>query len=717
MENKRIPYQAATNENLFGSSPQVLVALQQALSSVHGYPTPDAADLRHALALKLGVQADEIVVGSGSAELISLLVRRFCGHDREGEVLTFTPSYPLYCQEARALRIPCTEIPLTSSYRIDLQALVRQLRPSTRLCFICNPNNPTGTYLTSAELAQVLDCLPAHVTVVVDEAYIEYVTAPDCADAVAMLSRYPNLVVLRTFSKAYGLASVRIGYMVAQRHLIEQVMEVKQPYNVNQLAQVAALAALKDEQFLHMTLQATQEGKNKLEQALHKMGVQFWPSQGNFLLLDAGGYSADGIHNYLLANHILVRRADHHTLRLTIGPDEHQLYLLHMLQELLHPSRVYATQPLLAQVLDLGYQVQDQPEEAATHLHDLQHKATEQPGAEGRIAQAFARALAMRCQQCNTAASGNLYASNLGEMDMIAAFNVLVTATPLVTFGHRFANHAILSAITGKSSVYLLDLGIGSGLQWFHFMELVAAIPGKRPTLHLTGIDIPDSNNPDPAYKLQATGARLAAHAERLGLDFSYTYVATRLEDFDLQSLEIDPSYTLIVNAALTLHHLADELVAIPDQRDRVLEQIRDLRPELLTLTEPDSEHNRLDFLPRLRESLRHYHTVFDVLDTLLPADMPERRVIEQEFFGREILNVVAFEGADRVERHERLDAWQHRLTRNGFAPAPSQVTASQLQHELDLHPQFSLAAHTAGYTLHWKNTNIIAATAWQLAD
>lgn len=716
MENERPPYQAATNENLFGTSPQVLAAMQEALSSVHGYPTPDAADLRHALARKLGVQANEIVVGSGSAELISLLVRRFCGHDKGSEVLTFTPSYPLYCHEAQALRIPCTEIPLTSGYRIDLEALQRELRPSTRLCFICNPNNPTGTYLTSAELEQVLDSLPAHVTVVVDEAYIEYVTAPDCADAVSLLARYSNLVVLRTFSKAYGLASVRIGYMIAQRHLIEQLLEVKQPYNVNQLAQVAALAALEDDHFLQTTLQATQDGKTKLEQALHKIGVQYWPSQGNFLLLDAGGYSADDVHTYLLANNILVRRADQHTLRLTIGPDEHQLYLLQMLQELLHPSRVYASQPLLAQVLDLGYEVQEQPEEATVSAHDLLIKATEQTDAEGRIAQAFAKALILRCQQDKQAASGNLYASNYGEMDMIAAFNVLVTATPLVSFGHRFANHSILSAIAGKPSVYLLDLGIGSGLQWFHFMDLLAALPGDRPKLHLTGIDIPDSSNPDPAYKLRATGERLAAHAGRLGLDFSYTYVATRLEDFNLQSLEIDASHTLIVNAALTLHHLADELVAIPDQRDRVLQQIRALRPQLLTLTEPDSEHNRLEFLPRLRESLRHYYTVFDVLDTLLPADMPERRVIEQEFFGREILNVVAFEGIDRVECHERQDAWQHRLIRNGFKPAPSQVTAAQIQTELDLHPQFSLASHTAGYTLHWKGTNIIAATAWQLS-
>jgi histidinol-phosphate aminotransferase len=710
---KNNPYYAASNENLFGSSPQVRTALQQALAQVSSYPQPDAADLRVVLAERLGIHPDELIIGSGSAELISLLVRRFCGYTGTGEILALSPSYPLYRQEAYALQVPFKAVPLTSSYQVDRQALLRQVNDATRLLFLCNPNNPTGTYLSQNELAQLLGELPAHVTMVVDEAYIEYATAPDCANALSMLPSFPNLVVLRTFSKAYGLASVRVGYMIAQRQLITQVLEAKQPYNVNHLAQVAAMAALGDEQFLAHTLKATQAGKADLAARLQQLGVHYWPSQGNFLLLDAG-IGAEKVYDYLLANNITVRRTDdNYTLRLTIGPEEHQLYLLSMLQALLHPDNLYPQQPLLAQVLQTGYSLSSLTADAMQQaIEDLSAKAAAQPDAEGRIALSFARAFAARSLQ-NTANAGNLYASSFGVMDMISAFNVLVTATPLVTFGHLFANHNILTAIAGKTDVYLLDLGIGSGLQWFRLMELLAALPGEKPVLHLTGIDLSDSTSPDPLQKLKETGERLSLHAQQLGLAFSYTCIGTRLEDFDLTSLSISPSQTLVVNAALTLHHLADELVSQPDQRDRVLQQIRTLQPAVLTLTEPDSEHNRLDFLPRLRESLRHYHTVFDVLDALLPPDMPERQIIEQEFFGREIMNVIACEGSARVERHERDEAWQRRLIRNGFKPAPQQDIGLELAQELALHPSFSLVPNGAGYTLHWKGENIISSTAW----
>jgi histidinol-phosphate aminotransferase len=713
---KNNAYYAASNENLFGASPQVRIALQQALAQVHSYPQPDAADLRHALASKLGVYPEQLVIGNGSAELISLLVRRFCGHPKAGEVLALSPSYPLYRHEANALQVPFKEAPLTSSYHVDIEALLRQVNAATRLLFLCNPNNPTGTYLSQEKLTQLLGELPPHVVLVVDEAYIEYATAPDCANALSLLPGFSNLVVLRTFSKAYGLASVRIGYMIAQRELIQQVLEVKQPYNVNQLAQVAAMAALEDEQFLAQTVKDTQAGKADLAAGLQQLGLHYWPSQGNFLLLDAG-IDAQKVYDYLLANNITVRRTDDsYTLRLTIGPETHQLYLLSTLQALLHPANLYPQQPLLAQVLQTGYGLPSLPTEAVQQtIGDLAARAASRPDAEGRIALAFARAFAARSLR-DTANAGNLYASSYGMMDMISAFGVLVTATPLVTFGHRFANHSILAAIAGKTDVYLLDLGIGSGLQWFHLIEQLAALPGEKPVLHLTGIDIPDNSSPDPLQKLSETGERLMMHAQQLGLSFSYTCIGTRLEDFDLSTLSISPAQTLVVNAALTLHHLADELVSQPDLRDQVLQQIIALRPAVFTLTEPDSEHNRLDFLPRLRESLRHYHTVFDVLDTLLPPAMPERQIIEQEFFGREIMNVVGCEGSARVERHERDEAWQRRLIRNGFTAAPQQDIGLELAQELALHPSFSLVPNGAGYTLHWKGTNIIASTAWVTA-
>ncbi|MDX5421888.1 MAG: histidinol-phosphate transaminase [Hymenobacteraceae bacterium] len=713
MGNKRPAYRAASNENLFGTSPKVKEALQNALLEVNSYPHPDAACLRTALALRLGISTSEIIVGSGSAELISLLVRRFCGSDRAASVISLSPSYPLYRQEAQALQIPFRVAPLTSSYEVDVHSLLNKADDSTRLCFLCNPNNPTGTYLPISELEYLLHRLPSHVILVVDEAYIEYVTATDYGDALSLLPKFPNLIILRTFSKAYGLASLRIGYMIAQESLIKQVLEVKQPYNVNHLAQVAAQAALEDEHFINHTMEATQAGKAKLEQALQRLGVHYWPSQSNFLLLDAG-IKAEVIDKHLLENDIHTRRTeDNYTLRLTIGPDEHQLYLIYMLENALNPAALYPHQPLLAQVLQTGTGLQHAPaEHAAERINELMTAASGLNNAEARVALAFAKAFAAKTQQ-NSHHAGNLYNSTFGVMDMISAFNVLVNATPLVSFGHRFANHIILSAISGAREVYLLDLGIGSGLQWFHLMEQLAKLPDGSPVLHLTGIDIPDSGE-EPTRRLRETGIRLEEHAQRLGIPFSYEGIASRLEDFDLGTLHIAPAQALVVNSALTLHHIPDQLVAQPDQRDSILRQIRDLKPLVFTLTEPDSEHNKLDYLPRLRESLRHYHTVFDVLDTLLPQDMPERQVIEQEFFGREIINVVSCEGMDRVERHERNEAWQRRLIRNGFSPVVHPDLVQELTEGLQLHPNFSLIHNGAGYTLHWKDTNIIASTAWR---
>ena len=705
-------YHAAANENLFGTSPKVTEAIHSALLHVNSYPAPDAAGLRNTIATRLGISPEEIIVGSGSAELISLLVRTFCGQNADTSILTLRPTYPLYRHEAQVLQVPFREVPLTSSYAVDVAALLKKIDATTRLCFLCNPNNPTGTYLPRPQLEYLLRHLPPHVILVVDEAYVEYVTAPDYADALAYLPEYSNLIMLRTFSKAYGLASLRIGYMVAQEELIRQVLQVKQPYNVNQLAQVAAQAAFEDDTFLEQTLVSTQAGKSHLEQALQRLGVHYWPSQGNFLLLDAG-IKAEVVYNHLLQHGIQARLTeDPYTLRITVGREEHQHHLIFMLEDILNPASLQQ-HPLLAQVLETGAAIQQAPPEAASEITNrLFSAAANEDGAEGRIALAFARAFAARAQQASHDA-GNLYNSSYGVMDMIAAFNVLVNSTPLVTFGHRFANHVILSAIAGEREVYLLDLGIGSGLQWFHLMEQLAALPEGAPTLHLTGIDIPAVSG-DPDQRLRETGERLQQHARRLGIDFSYQGIASKLEEIDLTALPVAPSQVLVVNSALTLHHIPDQLVAEPDERDRILLQIKALRPRVFTLTEPDSEHNKLDYLPRLRESLRHYYTVFDVLDTLLPPDLPERQIIEEEFFGREITNVVSCEGNRRVERHERDEAWQRRLVRTGFSPVQHPDLASLLTTELQLHPDFSLVPNGAGYTLHWKGTNIIAATAWK---
>ncbi|MDX5435996.1 MAG: aminotransferase class I/II-fold pyridoxal phosphate-dependent enzyme, partial [Pontibacter sp.] len=160
MRNKRPAYRAASNENLFGASHKVTEALQNALLHLNGYPHPDAAELRTALARRLGISPTEIIVGSGSAELISLLVRRFCGSDRAASVLALSPSYPLYRQEAEALQVPFRVAPLTSSYQVDIRSLLSKVNDATKLCFLCNPNNPTGTYLPLSDLEYLLRSLP-----------------------------------------------------------------------------------------------------------------------------------------------------------------------------------------------------------------------------------------------------------------------------------------------------------------------------------------------------------------------------------------------------------------------------------------------------------------------------------------------------------------------------------------------------------------------------
>jgi len=707
-------YQAGSNENLFGVSPKVKDALQTALTGIYSYPHPDAAPLRAAIAEKLHIRPSEVIVGSGSAELISLLVRAYCQPFYESTVLSISPTYPLYRMESEALGVHYESVPLNSSFNFEPDFLLAAVDTSTRICFISNPNNPTGSYLNRSQLERLIRELPAHVMLVIDEAYIEYVTATDYADALEFRNLRQNLIVLRTFSKAYGLASLRVGYMVARENILQRILQIKQPYNVNQLAQVAAQTAIHDQDFLKYTLKATAAGKAHLQQELDLIGVQHWPSEGNFLLIDAG-LPARKVYEHLLQHNIQVRLTeDPFALRVTVGKKEHQDRLISVLNKLLHPITLM-NDTKLARVLQAGQllaEVNSQTNDTAI-IDNLKLQAVEDGNASDRITLAFARALEARTAE-GTMHSGNLYSSTYGVMDMISAFDVLVKETPLVTFGHAFSNFSIARAVADDQHLHLIDLGIGSGIQWIHLLELLAHRPTGKPRLHITGIDIPAATG-DPEQRLQQTGKMLLQKAEALGIEFTYKGIASKLEDIDLLTLDIQPEEALVINSALTLHHIPDQLVTATDERDKVLLQIKALKPRIFTLTEPDSEHNKLDFLPRLRESLRHYYTVFDVLDTLLPKQMPERFVIEQEFFGREIVNVISCEGPARVERHERSSSWFSRLKKIGFKPVLQDGLAHAVEDELQLHENFDLEAVEAGYVLHWKQTPVIASTAWSL--
>jgi hypothetical protein len=233
--------------------------------------------------------------------------------------------------------------------------------------------------------------------------------------------------------------------------------------------------------------------------------------------------------------------------------------------------------------------------------------------------------------------------------------------------------------------------------------------------VRLTGIDIP-APGPDPTQRLREVAARVQHHADVLGVPFVCEMIASPVEEVDVAAIQQHADEALVINAAFALHHIAaDDGVADPaHSRDAVLCRLHGLHPRLLMLVEPDAEHNGLPFVPRVREALAHYLTVFDALDVLLPADRPERTIIEQAFFGREMLNIIAGEGTQRVERHERHTSWQRRLMTSNFTAIDLWHLRSHLERSLKLTPPFDLLRASGGLSLAWKDVPLVAVSAWK---
>jgi len=229
------------NENALGPSPRAVEAAREAAARAHRYPDASAAALRAALAAKLGVEPREVLVGNGSSELVELLVRTFV---LDGEdVLTSAQTWPAYRLAAQVHGRKLVEAPMKARHGVDLEAIKKLLSRRTKLVFLANPDSPTGTCLLEAELTPFLDAVPKDTLVVLDEAYVEFADAPGFPDALALRRRYPNLVVLRTFSKVHGLAGLRVGYGVARPDVADYIERVRPPHDVNAIAQAAGVAA------------------------------------------------------------------------------------------------------------------------------------------------------------------------------------------------------------------------------------------------------------------------------------------------------------------------------------------------------------------------------------------------------------------------------------------------------------------------------------------
>ncbi len=322
----------ASNENPRGPSPAVRQALTQAVTAQGGaglarYPDGAGYYLRQALAAQLGVDARQLTLGNGSNDVLVLLAETFLepGCSAVYDEYSFVV-YRLAVQAcgAEARVSPANPRDHAQPLGHDLDAMLRQVDASTRLVFIANPNNPTGTWVSQTQLRAFLAALPAATIAVLDEAYLEYARQPGEADAVDWLQEFPNLVVVRTFSKAYGLAALRVGYCVSAPGIAELLNRVRQPFNVNSLAQLAAITALQDQQWIADCVAANDAQLATLCSGLGELGIAVLPSRGNFVLADFGSVArAADCNGFLLRAGVIVRPVANYGLaqylRITVG--------------------------------------------------------------------------------------------------------------------------------------------------------------------------------------------------------------------------------------------------------------------------------------------------------------------------------------------------------------------------------------------------------------
>jgi len=325
----------ASNENPLPPSDRVQRAILAALNHLNRYPDGSGFYLRQALAKKHGVSPDQVVLGNGSNELIELLVRTFL---RPGdEAVVPHPSfvvYPMIVQAAGGVRV----MVMLKEHRLDLEAMARAITPMTKVVFVANPNNPTATIVTADEIEHFMARVPERTIVVFDEAYIEFALGPDFPEALNYVKQGRKVVVLRTFSKAASLAGLRVGYGVADADAVALMNRIRQPFNVNSLAQAGALAALEDEGHVLECVRTIEAGRHFLYDEFKTLGVRYVPSRANFILVDVGRSAAD-IYQKLLHEGVIVRPMTpfgmETALRITVGTPEENRKLVNALRTVL----------------------------------------------------------------------------------------------------------------------------------------------------------------------------------------------------------------------------------------------------------------------------------------------------------------------------------------------------------------------------------------------
>lgn len=318
----------ASNENPLGLSAKVKAALQETLNGLARYPDANGFYLKSKLASKFGVHTNQITLGNGSNDVLELLARTFV--DASHEVIFAQHAFVVYPLVTQAIGATGVAVP-AKDYGHDLPAMLKAITPKTRMIFIANPNNPTGTFLSTEALADFIAQVPSNVLVVLDEAYYEYVDEAERAPSVEWVAKYPNLIVSRTFSKAYGLAGLRAGYAISHPEVADLMNRIRQPFNMNSLSLRAAEVVLDDEEYLAESIRVNKEGMQQLVAFCEDNGLNYIPSHGNFLTIEVGPEAGD-MYQKLLRAGVIVRPVAGYQLpnhlRVSIGlPSENQAFI------------------------------------------------------------------------------------------------------------------------------------------------------------------------------------------------------------------------------------------------------------------------------------------------------------------------------------------------------------------------------------------------------
>lgn len=324
----------ASNENPLGASALAIAAMKKALNAVNRYPDSQSFYLKRKLAKFYNLNPSNFIIGNGSDELIDVIIKTFVEPDEF--IISAETTFLEYKIVAQSNGRRLIEVPL-KYYKYDLGAIRNKIDKKTKLVFISNPNNPTGTYVTNYELKEFTDALPQNVVVVLDEAYETFIDVDDFPKGLSRI-RDKNFIILKTFSKAYGLAGLRLGYAIADGELVSYMERVRQPFNVNSLAQAAGAAALDDKKFLSRTRKIVLEGKNFIYDQLGKLGLSYVPSVANFILVDIGRDS-EAFFRRMLNCGVIVRDMKQYGLnnfiRVTIGTKKENEKFIKMLKKIL----------------------------------------------------------------------------------------------------------------------------------------------------------------------------------------------------------------------------------------------------------------------------------------------------------------------------------------------------------------------------------------------